>query len=247
MEVFSLPDSILLSFIAAYKAKKINGSLTTLYGSGCLAGICISLGTIAAYTVGFLLRGLPFERIAMAAAFAVALSLVVHTGSDLFTGNILTMCCGLNNKSTTYKQTAWIWLCCWIFNFMGSVLTAGTFLATGLVSEEFAQYLADIAIIKTSATPFELLLRGILCNLLVCLAILCAAKAKSESGKLIMAFWCVFAFFVSGFEHSIANMTLFALVPSGIYEFLYNLIPVTIGNIIGGWALAAILHCKDSG
>lgn len=86
-----------------------------------------------------------------------------------------------------------------------------------------------------------LLAKGILCNVLVCLAVLCAVKMKSESGKLIMIFWCLFAFITSGFEHSIANMTIFSIslfMPHpetvSVAGLLANLVPVTIGNFIGG-------------
>ncbi len=84
-------------------------------------------------------------------------------------------------------------------------------------------------------------MRGILCNILVCLAVWCAFKLKEETAKLIMIFWCLFAFITSGFEHSIANMTLLSLslmVPHpdtvSLAGLAANLVPVTIGNIIGG-------------
>ena len=91
-------------------------------------------------------------------------------------------------------------------------------------------------------TPFvELLIRGILCNILVCLAAWCACKLKEETAKLIMIFWCLFAFITSGFEHSVANMTLLSLslmVPHpetvSLAGLAANLVPVSIGNIIGG-------------
>lgn len=97
------------------------------------------------------------------------------------------------------------------------------------------------------SVPFlPLLLRGALCNMLVCLTVWCATKMKSEAGKLIMIFWALSLFFTVGFEHSIANMTLLtldALAPhtamtAGAY--MYNLLTVTLGNMLGGVFLVAL-------
>lgn len=81
--------------------------------------------------------------------------------------------------------------------------------------------------------------RGILCNILVCLAVWCFFKLKSESGKLIMIFWCLFAFITTGYEHSVANMTLLSaalLIPHpmqiSMAGFWYNMTAVTLGNIV---------------
>ena len=100
--------------------------------------------------------------------------------------------------------------------------------------------MAETAQTKMSLPWTELLARGILCNMLVCLAIWCSLRMKEETGKLIMVFWCLFAFITTGFEHSVANMTLLAaalLAPgatgvSGL-GFLYNITVVTIGNFLG--------------
>ena len=88
-------------------------------------------------------------------------------------------------------------------------------------------------------------IRGILCNFIVCLGYLTGIKMTSESGKMIMMFFCVFAFVIAGFEHSIANMGIFsigyfALGSLSLYSVLKNLFFVTIGNIIGGGILLAI-------
>lgn len=92
------------------------------------------------------------------------------------------------------------------------------------------------------ATPsMELFLKGLLCNMLGCLAVWCAVKLKEETAKLIMIFWCLFAFITTGFEHSVANMTLLTtalLIPHtaaiSISGLVHNLIWVTLGNFVGG-------------
>jgi len=102
-------------------------------------------------------------------------------------------------------------------------------------------YVNSAASNKMNAPFIELLMRGILCNILVCLAVWCAYKLKEETAKLIIIYWCLFAFITSVFEHSVANMTLLSfslLIPHpetvSLAGLTANLIPVTIGNVIGG-------------
>ena len=98
-----------------------------------------------------------------------------------------------------------------------------------------------------TASPVALLLKGILCNTLVCMAVWCSIKLKSDSGKLIMVFWCIFTFMICGFEHSVANMTTMAvgLMNAGdaavnVGGYIYNLFFVTVGNMIGGVLVVAL-------
>lgn len=99
--------------------------------------------------------------------------------------------------------------------------------------------------------PFsELFFRGILCNWLVCLALWMSSRAKSEAAKLVLIWWCLFAFIASGYEHSVANMTLLSvavLLPNhpetiSIAGWLHNMIPVTLGNIIGGGVFVGMAY-----
>lgn len=113
-----------------------------------------------------------------------------------------------------------------------------------------AEFMAKTAEAKMAAGFLPLLSRGILCNILVCVAVWCGFKCKSEAGKLIMIFWCLFVFITAGFEHSIANMTLLTvglLEPSTyavtIGGFVYNLLVVTLGNMIGGILFVAVPYC----
>ena len=109
------------------------------------------------------------------------------------------------------------------------------------------------ALAKMSAAPVALIARGALCNMLVCLAVWCGFRCKNEAAKLMMVFWCLFAFITTGFEHSIANMTLFTEVllnPAGqavsLGGAVYNLVMVTIGNMIGGIVFVALPYCAAS-
>ena len=128
---------------------------------------------------------------------------------------------------------------------MGAVLISFLFKMTG-VSPEYNEALLKLATGKTSFDFLSLLFKGIMCNILVCLAVLICSRKISDSAKLILIFWCILAFVSLGFEHSVANMTCFALAKMLNSDFTFalilkNLIPVTIGNIIGG-ALVALTY-----
>ena len=122
---------------------------------------------------------------------------------------------------------------------------------TGLGNGPVGEFLASGAMAKMSAAPVQLFTRGILCNMLVCIAVWCGFRCKNEVAKLIMIFWCLLAFFTTGFEHSVANMTVltYALInPAGqavtIGGWFYNLILVTLGNMVGGIVFVAIPYCS---
>jgi nitrite transporter NirC len=111
----------------------------------------------------------------------------------------------------------------------------------GSLAESSQLLLLKVASAKMNLGAWELFVRGILCNWLVCLAVWMAVKMKNEAAKLIMIFWCLFAFIGSGFEHCVANMTLLSmglLIPHGAEISLtglgHNLTWVTLGNIVGG-------------
>lgn len=206
-----------------------------------LAGIYIGFGILLSFTIGGQLDGSPFTKAVMGMSFGIALSLVVIAGAELFTGNNLIISAGLFKKTVSLSEAIPFWAVCWLGNACGSILLAVIYKFTGLGSGKVAEFMAEGALAKMSAGPVQLIARGILCNILVCLAAWCSIKCRSEAGKLIMIFWCLFAFVTTGFEHSVANMTLLTvalLTPAGtavsIGGWFYNLILVTIGNMTGG-------------
>ncbi|WMT40814.1 formate/nitrite transporter family protein [Paenibacillus sp. D2_2] len=177
----------------------------------------------------------------MGISFGIALSLVIMAGSELFTGNNFVMTVSSLEKETSWLETLKIWLYNYVGNFIGSFLVAAIFVLTGLVKGGVAEFINSVASVKMNAPFMELFMRGILCNILVCLAVWCSMKMKDETAKLIMIFWCLFAFITSGFEHSVANMTLLSislLVPHPetvtLAGLAANLIPVSLGNMVGG-------------
>lgn len=211
--------------------------------SSMWAGAAIGLGIILIAVIGA--YGEKYEyamtKAVMGFSFSMALSVVLMFGVELFTGNNLLMTVGGLEKSLRWKDVLLLWVFNYVGNFAGALVLALIYANTGVGANLVGDYLIEMAVLKTSPSFMELLMKGILCNVLVCLAVLIAIKMKSESGKLIMIFWCIYTFITCGFEHSIANMTLFslsALLDQGqtvSYALMVkNLLPVTIGNVVGG-------------
>ena len=219
-----------------------------------LAGMFIGFGVLLVFTLSGALQGAPYTKLVMGCCFSVALSLVVMAGGELFTGNNLVMSAGVLNKIVTAGEAAKLWLICWIGNLAGSILLAALFYATGLYSDATLGAMSAAAAAKMTAGFVPLLSRGILCNMLVCLAVWCGFRCKSDAGKLIMIFWCILAFFATGFEHSVANMTLLtlSLMNNGGNEaismggYWFNLLTVTLGNMIGAALLVALPYFAAS-
>ncbi len=215
-----------------------------------LAGAFIGFGVMIAFHVNGALTGTafaPFVKILPGAAFSIALSLVIIAGSELFTGNTMVMTAGVMRSTVTMGDLARLWVVCYVGNLVGSVIISLIYWLSLAGSGATAAAIAGAAATKMSIPFFPLLLRGILCNVLVCLAVWCGFRTKNDVAKLIMTFWCIFCFFSCGFEHSVANMTtltLGLLSPCGaavsIGGFFYNLAVVSLGNIIGGAIFIAI-------
>ncbi len=214
-----------------------------------LAGIFVGFGVLLAYTAGGMLTeaGVPGVKLIMGACFGVALSLVMMAGSELFTGNNLVMTIGMLQKKITVRNGISIWIICWLGNLAGSILLAVLYNFTGLGTGAAAELMAGTSALKMSVEAGPLFVRAILCNILVCIASWCGTKMKSESGKLIIIFWCLITFFTAGFEHSVANMMLLTiglLNPAGaavsLSGYAYNLGVVTLGNMVGGILFVAV-------
>lgn len=216
-----------------------------------LAGMYVGFGILLIFTVGGLMSQVdsPSVRIVMGISFSISLSLVIMAGSELFTGNHMVMTIGNLEKKVTVRETIYIYIFSFVGNLLGSFFIAYLFIMSGLAQGSTAVFMAKIAHSKVSLPWSQLLIRGILCNTLVCLATWCSYRMKEETGKLIMIFWCLFAFITTGFEHSVANMTLLSAVlimpgvkAVSIASFIYNMSLVTVGNFIGGALLIGFLY-----
>ena len=248
-----------LTIAAKNKVNLLNSSRLKYIVSSAFAGLYVGIGILLIFTIGGLLTSAnsPMTKIMMGVSFAIALSLVVMTGSELFTGNNMVMTAGTLNKGTSTKDLLRVWAYSFVGNLIGSLLVAGLFVGTGLVNKgAVMEFFATTSLAKASLPFMYLFFRGVLCNILVCVAVMCSFRTNDDTAKLIIIFMCLFAFITSGFEHSVANMTIFgvALFSSAIkgatlMGAIYNLFVVTLGNIAGGalvmGAGAYILGKKD--
>lgn len=230
---------------AATKARMLARSPGGYLVQSMLAGVYVGFGIILIFSIGAPLAaaGSPAVKAVMGASFAVALALVIFAGSELFTGNNMVMTIGALSGTATWSQTLKIWLASYAGNFAGSLLLAAAIVASGLAGKAPTRdFILTAAAAKMSAPTGELFIRGLLCNVLVCLAVWMGMRAKEESARLTLIFWCLFAFIGAGFEHSVANMTLLGTAlfmphdPAKIswLGFLHNLAPVSLGNVLGG-------------
>ena len=237
------------------KTNFLKGSLLRYFVLSSFAGFFVGLGILLIFTIGGLAVPIagPFgARTLMGVAFGVALSLVIMCGSELFTGNNFVLTVSSLAKKTTWMDSLKLWIVCYFGNLFGSIVCGLLFSLTNLTehfipgAESVGKFMTMIATIKYTAPFWDLFYRGVLCNILVCLAVWCSIKMTSESGKLIMIWWCLFTFITVGLEHSIANMTLFSALMFKAPEFfmgmIINLIPVTLGNFVGGAALGALYY-----
>ena len=216
-----------------------------------LAGMFIGFGVLLAFTAGSLTSETPFSKIIMGCCFGIALSLVVIAGAELFTGNNMVMAVGISRKTVNVKESIILWIVCYLGNLAGSILLALIFIGCGLATGVTGDFIINAASTKMSMAPLALICRGILCNMLVCLAVWSGFRCKSESGKLIMIFWCLLAFITTGFEHSIANMTLLTVGViadnfANLGGWFYNILLVTLGNMIGGIVFVAMPYLAST-
>lgn len=209
-----------------------------------LAGAYVGLGIVLIFAIGAPLAaaGSPFLKVVMGASFGVALTLVVFAGAELFTGNALVLTVGALDGRSRLGQLLGVWSWSYAGNLVGSVALAWLVAQSGALGGEPQRgFVEGVAATKMGLDFWPALARGILANWLVCLALWCSMRTANEGVRLAVIFWCLFAFIGAGFEHSVANMTLLALAlfqPHGEavtwLGYVNNLVPVTIGNVIGG-------------
>ena len=220
-----------------------------LLALGILAGAFIALGG-AFYTLTITGANMGFgpTRLLSGVAFSLGLILVLVAGAELFTGNNLIVMAWAEGKISS-AQLLRNWGIVYVANFVGSVGIALLMYWSGVLEiggGGMAKTASAIAAGKIDLSFSEAFVRGILCNILVCLAIWLCLAAHSVIGKIFAIIFPVSAFVALGFEHSIANMYLIPMgVLSGLegvtlMDMLGNLVPVTLGNIVGGSGFVAL-------
>lgn len=222
--------------------KRTAQSLPRMLLLGALAGVFIAFAGVAA-SIGGALGG----KLASATIFPIGLTMVLLAGSELFTGNCLFLM-PLLRRNITAGHMLRNWVAVYLGNLLGSVAVAFLVVQCGAL-DGIAEAAVAAAVTK-AALPFGVaLLRGVLCNFLVCLAVWMAFCAQSAGGKVVSLFGPIFLFVLCGFEHSVANMYY---IPAGIFlaekgevtwlSLWRNLLPVTLGNMVGGCGLGGILY-----
>jgi len=193
-------------------------------------------------------------RFLAGSVFSVGLMLVLIPGSELFTGNIL-MTIGFIYRKYSFIKVMRNWFVVYFGNFLGAILIAWLVFKSGLLGHvgdlsSMGDVAVKIAEAKLQLGFAEALCRGILCNMLVCLAVIMCIASRSVIGKIFGIYFPIMAFVASGFEHSVANMFFLPVglmatgeFMSNFFDIFNNLIPVTIGNVIGG-LLIILLHPK---
>jgi formate/nitrite transporter len=191
-------------------------------------------------------------RIAAGTVFSVGLVLVVIAGAELFTGNIIMIVGAITGKYSLRKLLR-NWMAVYVGNWVGAYLFAVAVLAAGLLVMDgsptsLGALSAKVADAKLAQSFGEALVRGILCNMLVILALIMATLARDIVSKILCCIFPIMTFVACGFEHCVANMFL---IPAGLFAkgipmnghwvMIRNLVPVTLGNIVGG-LLILVLH-----
>lgn len=216
---------------------------------GVFAGGYIAFGAQGAITIGQTLGkfDVGLSKFVFAAAFPVGLMLVVICGAELFTGNNL-MFLGVLTGEYGIGKMFRNWVFVYIGNFIGSIAVALMVANSGLMTDAAAEKAIAIATAKVGIPVGSAILRGILCNILVVLAVWLATGAKDVIGKIFACWFPIMLFVLSGYEHSVANMFF---IPVGKFIgadvtwgqiWMNNLIPVTIGNIIGGAIIVPVFY-----
>ena len=214
-----------------------------------LAGSFIAFGALT-YTlvVTDSTLGLGPTRLLGGIGFSVGLILVIIGGAELFTGNAL-MVMALMDHKIDLALLLRHWLIVYAGNFIGALMIAIFVTFSGVLDHQsVSQTVSSIAQGKLELTASQALFRGILCNILVCLAVWMSFAARRISGKVLVIIFPVAVFVCIGFEHSIANMYVIPVamiagyLPVDISAFLFNLLFVTLGNILGGAVFVALVY-----
>ncbi len=246
-------------------AEKSQKPLLKLLPAAILAGMIIAFGAAVANTATHAISNVSVARIISGLLFPFGLGIVMLTGTELFTGNVM-IAISVLNKSTTVTKMLRNWIIVYLGNFAGALFLAmccAWFGQLDYSGGQLAVFTVRIAAAKCNMPMQNVFCMGILCNILVCAGVLCSLSAKDTAGRILGAYIPVAFFVVCGFEHCVANMFY---VPAGILamrvpeyatlvseagintanltwaSFLFrNLLPATLGNIIGGVAIGTTM------
>lgn len=255
------PAEIAKNYVPIGKGKA-NMKASKMLVLAFMAGVFIAIAGVGAATASSTLTG-SAGRLVNACVFPAGLTLVILAGSELFTGNCLIIISVLEKEATIVNMLR-NWVIVYIGNFIGSIFVAWGVNAChqlNLYDFGLAGGTINTAVAKVSMSFGDAFLKGLFCNMLVCLAVWLGFSSKTAAGKIAGLFYPIMVFVVSGFEHSVANMYY---VPAGLFAkgnadylaaatadasnltwgafFGKNLLPVTLGNIVGGAVFVGVVY-----
>jgi formate/nitrite transporter len=261
------PTQIVAGNIAAANTKTQTSMLRIIL-LGIFAGMFIACGASASSVAMHAISNVGLARLVAGCVFPVGLMMIVFVGGELFTGDCL-MIMGCMHKEFSVWKMIKVLIVVWISNLIGSVLFAAMVNAStqyNFTSGLLGAFTIKVAMGKLGMSFSSAFISGILCNFFVCIAVLMAAAAKDIAGKVWAIFFPIMAFVVSGYEHCVANMYY---IPAGIFAagneayvqkameaysytaeqlealtwgnmLIANLLPVTLGNIVGGMVFVGL-------
>ncbi|APZ34151.1 formate/nitrite transporter [Microbacterium aurum] len=218
--------------------------------SGMLAGAYIGIGVVLMVsTAGPLAAaGDGLAKLVAGLVFGVALTLVVFAGADLLTSAMMILPQGALMRAIGPWRALGALAATFVANLVGALVFAALIVASGVLhaNAPAGTMIADMLAAKAEEEPLQLFVRGILCNLLVCLAIWMCARVRSDVAKILLIVAAILAFISSGFEHVVANMTTYAI---GLFTgdpnatlglFASNMLWVGLGNLVGGGVIVGL-------
>ncbi len=238
--------------LAEKKANLFKRSFFRYIMRSILASMFIGFGVIVAFKTGnfFYTTGSPMTYPMAAITFCAAIILIAYAGGDLFTGDTFYFTFSALGKHLNWSNVTKLCITSYAGNMIGAFAFALLIYLTGLFhSGDVNGFLLHVVEGKMSVSTSELFFRGVLCNWLICLAFFIPMGLESEGPKMFVMVLFVFCFFISGYEHSIANMCTFAIAlvlnhpgTISVNGVIHNLIPVTLGNVLGGAGMMAWIY-----
>lgn len=233
--------------LGVYKTEKRTGAV---FVSAMLAGMFVSLGYVGYLSITGLFENVNVGRTIGALAFPIGLMMILIAGAELFTSNVL-IHMAFFKKKIRYGKVLQNLITVWLGNLVGAVLFAALMYYSGLFSsvtnEGLYEYVIHLGEYKVGLGLSEMFFRAILCNFLVSCTVYMTYASKSVPGKILCMVLPIWVFVLTSFEHVVANMFV---IPMSVMlsdhitigQMLYNLIPVTLGNIIGGLFVAVAYY-----
>lgn len=262
-------DKEIVEKYADISVTKAESSTAVVFGKSILAGLMIALGAACSNVAVHAIENVGIARLVAGLVFPVGLMMVIVLGAELFTGDCLMMIGVLAKKISVIQFVKTLFIV-YVGNLVGGVFLSLLIYLSGQLNYtggRLGAYTIKVALGKVTISPIQGISSGILCNILVCAAVLMAMASKDITGKLLSSFFVIMLFVTGGFEHCVANMYYItaglmaknnpvyvssATEIYGISDFsalsiksmlVSNLVPVTIGNIIGGsLCVGAILY-----